>query len=438
MTENYQDCITKVSHLIFNAILEKEENLTAQFFLLDGTVLSILREIGLKVMSMLLTLIVEQITVKAQKKGFVVHRRPKINYTTIFGKIKLESPYLWNRKTKKGMRPLKDKLGIKAGDCSLKVGRALTEFGCEDSFQLAARRFEEHYGFCVERSWLQREVQEKAKLAEDYVAKLLKEAQEKSPNNSQEKTNKILLELDGSMLRTGIYSPAKKRRRTPKRKILKKTRKIDWVEVRVGLARPVEQKEKRTFIARYGKYPELAKNLKSAAYLQGLSAKSQVFAVADGGPGLKEALEAEFPNLQFLLDQPHLLQHLYQSAEALKIPTKNRKNWVIYLLDLLERGPVTTVIDKLRQHGVKRIDQLANHLERFQNNISYKKFRELGLPIGSGEIESSHKYIPQKRLKIPGATWHPDSLNPMLALRVLKANYWWQNFWQELRTQSLV
>ncbi len=35
------------------------------------------------------------------------------------------------------------------------------------------------------------------------------------------------------------------------------------------------------------------------------------------------------------------------------------------------------------------------------------------LPIGSGEIESSHKYIPQKRLKIPGSTWHPDSLNPM-------------------------
>ena len=89
MTEKYQDCITKVSDLIFNTILEKEENLTAQFFLLDGTVLSILREIGLKVMSMLLSLIVEQITVKAQKKGFVVHRRPKINYTTIFGQIKL-------------------------------------------------------------------------------------------------------------------------------------------------------------------------------------------------------------------------------------------------------------------------------------------------------------------------------------------------------------
>lgn len=108
-----------------------------------------------------------------------------------------------------------------------------------------------------------------------------------------------------------------------------------------------------------------------------------------------------------------------------------------YLLNLLEKSPVTTVIDKLRQHDVKRIHQLANHLERFQNNIQYRTFRSLGLPIGSGEIESSHKYIPQKRLKLPGATWHPDRLNPMLALRVLKANYWWQDFWQELGAQSL-
>ena len=325
MTENYQDCITKVSDLIFKTILEKEENLTAQFFLLDGTVLSILREIGYQVMSMLLSLIVNQITVKAQKKGFVVHRSPKINYTTIFGQMKLESPYLWNRKAKKGRRPLKDKLGIRAGDCSLKVGRALTEFGAEDSFELAARRFEEHYGFCVERSWLQRKVQEKAILAEEYVTNILKKAEEDSANNSQEKPNKILLELDGSLIRTGVYHPAKKQQRTPKRKLVKKTRKIDWVEVRVGFARPVDQKKKRTFVARYGKYPELTQNLKSAAYLQGLSDKSQIVAVADGAPGLKEALESEFPTLQFILDQPHLLQHLYQGAEALKNPDFTKK-----------------------------------------------------------------------------------------------------------------
>ena len=144
-------------------------------------------------------------------------------------------------------RPVKEKLGVKAGDCSLSVGRALTEFGSEESFEQAARRFQEHYGFYVERSWLRREVQEKAKLAEDYVTKILSQAEENSANNSPKKSDRILCQLDGSMIRTGVYHPAKKQQRTPKRKLLKKTRKIDWMEVRVGLARPVDQKKKRIF-----------------------------------------------------------------------------------------------------------------------------------------------------------------------------------------------
>ena len=61
-----------------------------------------------------------------------------------------------------------------------------------------------------------------------------------------------------------------------------------------------------------------------------------------------------------------ITQLIYQGAEALKIPTKKRENWVSYLLHLIEEGPVITLIEKLRQHGVERLDRLANHLERFR------------------------------------------------------------------------
>jgi hypothetical protein len=40
-----------------------------------------------------------------------------------------------------------------------------------------------------------------------------------------------------------------------------------------------------------------------------------------------------------------------------------------------------------------------------------------GLPIGSGEIESAHRYVVQQRLKRPGAWWAPDNAEAMLALR---------------------
>ena len=55
-------------------------------------------------------------------------------------------------------------------------------------------------------------------------------------------------------------------------------------------------------------------------------------------------------------------------------------------------------------------------------------------PKVSGEIESAHRYIPQKRLKIPGATWHPDNINPMLALRIIRANNWWHDFGTAIAT----
>ena len=39
-------------------------------------------------------------------------------------------------------------------------------------------------------------------------------------------------------------------------------------------------------------------------------------AVADGGNGLQESLEKQFPRLTFILDRPHLKAHLYAGAPS--------------------------------------------------------------------------------------------------------------------------
>jgi len=57
---------------------------------------------------------------------------------------------------------------------------------------------------------------------------------------------------------------------------------------------------------------------------------------------------------------------------------------------------------------------------------------ENGLPIGSGEIESAHRYIIQRRLKLVGAWWKADNVKSMLSLRVLRANGDWNNYWEFL------
>ena len=94
MKEKYTDCVEQVSSILFNAIIEREENLRDTIHQLDRDLLSLLRAIGLRVMSMLMTWLINQVTSFAKKTGFVVHRRPKIKYTVIFVQLTLESPYL--------------------------------------------------------------------------------------------------------------------------------------------------------------------------------------------------------------------------------------------------------------------------------------------------------------------------------------------------------
>ena len=78
----------------------------------------------------------------------------------------------------------------------------------------------------------------------------------------------------------------------------------------------------------------------------------------------------------------------------------------------------------------EQLRQLINHLWRFEDSVDYGAYHACGWPLGSGEIESAPRYIPQERLKIAGACWNPDNVNPMLALRVVRANHWWDEFWQ--------
>ena len=421
MNEKYSDCIEKVSQILFETIAKREENLKEKIFEIDTDLLSLLRAIGLRVMSMLLTMLTIQVTNQIKKTGWKIQRRPQIKYTTIFGQLKIESPYLWNKKLKKGMRPVAEFLGISHGKHSLALTRSLSDFGAEESFHQASLRFQEHYGFKVESSKLRREVVKVARLSEKFVEEKLAKSLEEAKINPSNKTERLLLELDGCHLRTGVKVPISKAGVTKIRKIKKSSRKIEWKETRGAFARPVEEKKQRTFVARMGKYSEIIQQLVGAAYDRGLFPRTQIFALADGAIGLKEALEKAFPELQFILDRPHLKEHLYEGVEAMELPENVRHSIVDAIVSLINRGKVQKIIKKFQNYqgtGAKEIETLANYLIRFQDCVHYQKFESLGLPIGSGEIESAHKYIPQKRLKISGATWHPDTINPMLALAV--------------------
>ncbi len=135
---------------------------------------------------------------------------------------------------------------------------------------MASLRFEEHYGFQVNSSKIRREVLKVADFSEIFVQKRLEQSQKLAETNPQKKTKRLLLELDGCHLRTGVKIAGDENKLTKIRKIKKSKRQIDWRESRVGFARPVDKKEERTFVAKMAKYPDIIQQLVGAAKDRGL------------------------------------------------------------------------------------------------------------------------------------------------------------------------
>lgn len=141
-----------------------------------------------------------------------------------------------------------------------------------------------------------------------------------------------------------------------------------------------------------------------------------------------------FAKAQYILDHPHLKSHFYETAEALGMAGSEREGWVCAHMKQLWKGKVNGVLKKLRKRAEaephERLGRLIEFVERFKDSVHYGAYKARGWPIGSGEVESAHRYVPQERLKISGACWHSDNVNPMLSLRVIRANDWWHGFWQ--------
>lgn len=439
MTQRYDRAIEEIITLLAETVLSVEgEGLVAPLEL-DGMLREVLRRVGHGVMQRTLESLSTEVTAQAEaaNPGLFRHRRSVLSMDTLFGPVQVESPYLWH--SGHGVRPVEAELSLGHRKRSVAVERALSDFGAEESFGQAVVRFEEHYGWTLGRTSVLKLVEKRAQEAERYVSERLatEAAVFDEPVGVRPGADQMLAELDGCEIRTGTLVSIETHETTPVRKQPKRKRIEEWRDVRVGLCRRLDEVE-RTYVARMNPYPVVVGQLFQAAVSRGLSSQTTTIAVADGGNGLREELAVQFPNLLFIYDRPHLKEHLYEAAEAIGLKEAERHRFVDAKMDRLERGDSNAVLVELDAHrgrGKKRVRALRKHLARFSDAVHYEAYREAGFPTGSGEIESAHRYIPQKRLKLPGATWKPSTINPMLALRVVRANGWWNDFWQDQRAK---
>jgi hypothetical protein len=346
----------------------------------------------------------------------------------------VESPKL-RRADRALQRPVRTVLGLTGKGRSPTVERALTDFGADRAFGRAETAFQEHYGFDIGRTTILRVVEARADQAAAYVTDRLATgaAAYDLPLATRPGVAAQLTGLDGCEIRTGTLVPAGTDEVTPVRGLPKRKRVEAWKDVRMGMVRELGSDSPK-YVGHLGPYPEVevVEQLFRLAVAEGLSERTAVFGIGDGGLGLMEELKAQFPGLQYVLDYYHGQSHLHETAAAMGLQDDAKTAWVQRATALMWSGHVATVIQELWDYqgpGQERVENLRNHLTRFRDCVHYAAYQAAGVPIGSGEVESCHKTIPQARLKLAGTWWRLETVNTMLALRIVRANGWWEDFW---------
>jgi hypothetical protein len=79
-------------------------------------------------------------------------------------------------------------------------------------------------------------------------------------------------------------------------------------------------------------------------------------------------------------------------------------------------------LEGLPDSARKTLQNLYHYLDTHRDHIDYAQFKALGLPIGSGLVESACKWLIQQRFKGVGMRWSEDGFNHLLHLRLAWVN----------------
>jgi hypothetical protein len=296
----------------------------------------------------------------------------------------------------------------------------LTDFGCEHSFAKAAESVQEHYGFEIGASAVRTVTLEHAQRAREQLEKEYAQSFRVLPNVGAEQ---LIAQADGTMICT--VEPGKRKGKRPR----------DWKEMRL-VAAQAKDSATTTYGATFGNVDGVGRRLGHCSREAGWGLNSQIHAVGDGAEWIRLQCGEVFGKQgTFLCDFFHVSEYLAAAAESSQGGKADQ--WRRTQQKRLKRGALKKVIETLAGYlesaETPEEEAPVRNAHRYLSNrtdcLDYPKAIELGLPIGSGMIESGHRHVLQARLKKAGAAWLRGHADQIAHLRVLRANRQWESLW---------
>ena len=233
----------------------------------------------------------------------------------------------------------------------------------------------------------------------------------------------VIAQADGTMICT--VKPGIRKGKRPR----------EWKEMRLVAA---QAKDRATTVygATFGRVAETGRRWGHCTRQAGWGLNSQIHAVGDGADGIRlQSREVFGLQANFLCDYFHVSQYLGAAASSCR--PSQPDPWRRTQQKRLKRGAVSKVLASLEApleaEDTPEAEAPVRNAHRYLINrldsLDYPRALTLGLPIGSGMIESGHRHGLQARLKKAGAAWLPDHADQIAHLRVLKANNQWLTLW---------
>ena len=243
----------------------------------------------------------------------------------------------------------------------------------------------------------------------------------------------VVAEMDGSMIPIVVTGESNPQSGCHDRR---KDRRLEWKEARLTLAHP-KGSVSPVYGVTLGGPDETGDLLLDCAIRSGLGANTRVHCVGDGAPWIADQVSRVFGlQADYLIDFYHLCEYL--AAAATVCAPAGKKEWVEDQKTNMKENRIHQVMEALEKHlepesagKEASVRKCYQYIKNRQDQFDYRGALKADLPIGSGEVESGHRYVIQDRLKRPGAWWKKEHANSMLALRVLKANDGWDAYWDD-------
>jgi Uncharacterised protein family (UPF0236) len=308
----------------------------------------------------------------------------------------------------------------------------MTDFGAEKAFAGAAVKLKEHYGIVVPVSAVR-------DCTEEHGAQML--AQEKPKGDWPDRAGvpMLIAEMDGSMLPVVEVAEPKSGEAGQDRR---KTRQVSWKEARLAMAHEPGSVTP-IFGATLVSAQEAGERLAVCALEAGAGNQTKIHGLGDGAPWIIEQMEVQFgTQAQYLVDFYHLCDYLAAAGEV--IAGNDKPHWMEEKKDWLKDNRWKEVLEALAPFleaentpdSEAPVRACFRYISNHADFLDYKGALAAGLPIGSGEIESAHRYVFQDRLKVPGGWWKIENLKKMIALRVLRANRGWEDYWANVHQKA--